>query len=299
MSSNIIDIENKNNSLLLKLHACWKNSPYPSVKVSSYFPAYVEIFGHLVNKKSVFIETGILDGGSLFMWRDWLGPEARIIGIDLNPESIKWREFGFEIFIGDQGDPEFWKKTLKEIGDFDALLDDGGHQSFQQIVTAIEAIKFINKNCVIAVEDTATSFMSDFASHGSFSFLEYAKDSTDILIGRTFDIYRNRFPKKLNVDAVREFENVYKISFYNSIVAFHVNKIFSNKPSVVKNRLTTGSSDYRYQGKNFAFVNWPYLLSKKVVKVSGGKNKLLKFKDLLILLIPKSIKILLKKFLYK
>jgi hypothetical protein len=192
------DIENKNDILLLKLQASWKNSPYPSLKISSYFPAYVEMFGHLVNKKSVFIETGILDGGSLFMWRDWLGPEARIIGIDLNPESVKWREFGFEIFIGDQGDPEFWKKTLKEIGNFDALLDDGGHQSFQQIVTAIEAIKFINKNCVIAVEDTATSFMNDFAAHGNFSFLEYAKDSTDILIGRTFDISRNRFPKKLN-----------------------------------------------------------------------------------------------------
>ena len=293
------DIENKNDRLLLKLYACYKNSPYPSVKISSYFPAYVEMFGHLVNKKSVFIETGILDGGSLFMWRDWLGPEARIIGIDLNPDSIKWRQFGFEIFIGDQGDPEFWKKTLKEIGDFDALLDDGGHQSFQQIVTAIEAIKFINKNCIIAVEDTATSFMNDFAAHGTFSFLEYAKDSTDILIGRTFDISRNRFSKKLNEDVVREFENVYKISFYNSIVAFHINKIFSNKPSVIRNRPASGSSDFRYLGKNFAFVNWPSLYKKKVVKVSGGKNKFSKFKDLLVLLIPENIKILLKKLLHK
>ena len=78
MSSNIIDIENKNNSLLLKLHACWKNSPYPSVKVSSYFPAYVEIFGHLVNKKSVFIETGILDGGSLLCGETGLAPKQEL-----------------------------------------------------------------------------------------------------------------------------------------------------------------------------------------------------------------------------
>ena len=290
----------KKNILLVKLNECWKNSPYPSVKLTSYFSAYVELFGHLVNKKSVFIETGILDGGSLFMWRDWLGPQARIIGIDLNPESIKWRNFGFEIFIGDQGDPEFWKKTFKQIGDFDALLDDGGHQSFQQIVTAIEAIKFINKNCVVAVEDTATSFMNDFAAHGSYNFLEYAKASTDMLVGRTFDIYRNRFPKKINSESIREFDKVYKTSFYNGIVAFHINKIFSNKPLVVRNMPTTGSSDFRYLGKNFAFVNWPSLLSKKkVVKVYGGKNKLSKFKELLILLIPKNFKILIKKLLYR
>ena len=104
-------LKNKD-SLLVKLNECWKNSPYPSVKLSSYFFAYVELFGHLVNKKSVFIETGILDEGSLFIWRDWLGSEARIIGIDLNPESKKWQNFGFDIFIGDQGDPEFWRKTF-------------------------------------------------------------------------------------------------------------------------------------------------------------------------------------------
>ena len=153
----------KNHQESLKLlKNSWKNSPYPSVKISNYFDAYVESFAHLINKKCVFIETGILDGGSLFMWREWLGPEARIIGIDLNPLAKKWEKHGFEIFIGDQGDPRFWKDTFQEIGPFDALLDDGGHQSFQQINTCIEAIKHASRPCVIAIEDTGTSFMKDF-----------------------------------------------------------------------------------------------------------------------------------------
>ena len=38
-----------------------------------------------VNKKIVFVEVGVADGGSLHMWRSYLGKKARIIGIDLNP----------------------------------------------------------------------------------------------------------------------------------------------------------------------------------------------------------------------
>ncbi len=270
------------NFLLQSLEKSWENSPYPSIKITSYFPAYVELFGHLVNKKCVFIETGVLDGGSLFMWREWLGPEARIIGIDLNPEAIKWRNSGFEIFIGDQGDPEFWKTTLTEIGNFDALLDDGGHQSFQQIVTAIEAIKRANNDCVIAVEDTATSFMKDFSAHGSHSFLEYAKDTTDILLGRSFEMYAKRFPNKLNTEVMNEFRNVYSIQFYNGIVAFHVNEKYSQKPKLVKNKPPAGASDFRYQGKNSATVNWPKLTAeKKTVKVHGGETIKSKFKKFL------------------
>jgi hypothetical protein len=277
--------------LLQHLIKSWEDSPYPTFKISSYFPAYVELFGHLVNTNCVFIETGILDGGSLFMWRKWLGPEARIIGIDLNPGAAKWRDSGFEIFIGDQGDPEFWRKTLKEIGDFDALLDDGGHQTFQQIVTAREAIGMAKKNCVVAIEDTACSFMKDFSSHGSFTFLEYSKDATDILTGRSSEMYGKRFPDVLNHMALDEFKTVYSIQFYNSIVAFHVNHDFAKKPELMRNRPPVGSSDFRYEGRDFALVNWPTVFTKnRVIKVDGGETSQVKIANYLKSILPAGIK---------
>jgi hypothetical protein len=285
-------------NLLQHLIKSWEDSPYPSFKISSYFPAYVELFGHLVHTKCVFVETGILDGGSLFMWRNWLGPDARIIGIDLNPKAIKWRESGFEIFIGDQGDPEFWKKTLKEIGEFDALLDDGGHQSFQQIVTAIETIKMASKDCVIAIEDTACSFMKDFSAHGPFTFLEYAKDATDILTGRSSAMYGNRFPNVLNTTVLNDFKNVYSIQFYNSIVAFHLSQNISKKPELVRNHPPVGSSDFRYEGLSSAFVNWPTLFSEnRIVKVCGGPTYQTKILNYLKSLVPARFKTAIKKFL--
>ena len=268
------DLEERKNFLHKSLLKSWQDSPYPTLKITSYFPAYVELFGHLVNHECVFIEAGVLDGGSLFMWRNWLGPKARIIGMDLNPEATKWRQSGFEIFIGDQGDPDFWKTTLREIGKFDALLDDGGHQSFQQIVTAIESIKCANSDCVIAIEDTATSFMKDFSSHGSFSFLEYAKASTDILLGRSFGMYNNRFPSKVNTEVIDEFKNVYSIRFYSGIVAFHLSQRYSETPELVRNRASAGASDFRYQGVSSAAVNWPTLISdNNVVNVLGKDSQ--------------------------
>ncbi|HYN79354.1 MAG TPA: hypothetical protein VES73_16350 [Lamprocystis sp. (in: g-proteobacteria)] len=116
---------------LRDLIAAWEGSPEPTLKITSYFPVYARLFSHLRGRPCVFIETGVLNGGSLFMWRQWLGDQARIIGLDLNPGALKWREAGFEIHIGDQGDPAFWRGLLAEIGAFDVLLDDGGHQSFQ------------------------------------------------------------------------------------------------------------------------------------------------------------------------
>ena len=57
----------------------------------------MNIFSKYRNKEITFIEIGVLNGGSLFMWRDYFGPHARIIGIDLNPE-IKVGKDGFEIY---------------------------------------------------------------------------------------------------------------------------------------------------------------------------------------------------------
>lgn len=250
---------------------CWKSSPYPSIKTSSYFPVYSQVFQHLRGTSCTFVETGILDGGSLFMWRNWLGDKARVVGIDLNPEAKKWEEFGFEIHIGDQGDPNFWRSILPKIGKIDAFLDDGGHQSFQQIVTVSELLRYLNNQCVVAVEDTYTSFMKDFSSHGNHSFLEFAKDATDCLTGRSFSLYPNRFASSVNDNAIRHFEKVFGINFYNGLVVFQVNPEACIPAQIVRNQDKRNATDFRYEGKNSALVEWPNVLRRQEVIVKGAK----------------------------
>jgi hypothetical protein len=257
--------------LIERLVQAYRSSPHPSFKVTNYFPIYAELFGHLVDQPCTFIETGILNGGSLFMWRSWLGPQARIIGIDLNPAAKKWEDHGFEIYIGDQGDPTFWKNNLKNIGHFDAFLDDGGHQSFQQIVTLTEAMNYMKPESLIAIEDTVASHMSDFSDHMSRSFLEYAKDTTDLLSARNSDLWPRQYPKLRNKKIIDYFSNIYSITFYTGIVAFKTNPTFNIKPELVWNKYPEKSEpDLRNQGlAKSANVLWPDPFSQIWVEVNG------------------------------
>ena len=91
-------------------------SPYHSTKHTTYFDVYDKLFFNYRNKKITFVEIGVYGGGSLFMWRNFFGPKARIIGIDLDPNAKKWEKFGFEIFIGNQSSHSFWSKFKKKIG---------------------------------------------------------------------------------------------------------------------------------------------------------------------------------------
>lgn len=257
--------------LLNHLVRSYEASPYPSFKVNNYFPIYVDLFGHLVGTRCVFIETGVLHGGSLFMWRSWLGDQARIIGVDLNPDAAKWRNHGFEIHIGDQGSPIFWSDTFSSIGGFDALLDDGGHQSFQQIVTLAAAIKYGKADSVVVIEDTLTSHMKEFSDHGSHSFLEFAKDSTDILSARNSQVWPGQYPEVRNKALMESYARVHSIEFFTGIVAYKLNAHSSVVPATVWNHQTAAVvTDHRYLGASkSAVVDWPDPFTSTQVTVNG------------------------------
>ena len=117
----------------------------------------------------------------------FFGNKARIIGDELNPEVIKWREFGFEIFIGDQSDPSFWIEFFDEVGDINVLLDDGGHRNVQQIVTVKSSLPHLLDGGIIIVEDTQTSFMK-FESFKKFSFVRYLQGKIHSLYARSDEL---------------------------------------------------------------------------------------------------------------
>ena len=269
-----ITAHSDNDSSLSTLFDSWHRSPAFSLKIDTYFPAYVKLFNHLRGTDCTFIECGVLGGGSLFMWRNWLGENARIIGVDLNPEALKWQTHGFEIFIGDQGDPIFWEKLFKSVGTFDALLDDGGHQSFQQIVTLNSALTAAKRDCVIAIEDTATSYFHDFKKHGKSNFLSYAKSSTDLLLRKILNISPSRVSKIQEPKELEIFQKVHSVEFFAGIVAF---KVVANMPTtsnLIKNMDSTDITDFRYRGKKSVRILWPMLFKRKAITVRGGATLL-------------------------
>lgn len=199
-------------------HAAYLASPYRSIKHSTYFEAYDALFARYRGQPITFVEIGVLGGGSLFMWREFFGPQARIVGIDLNPVARKWEADGFEILVGSQSDPAFWRDALARIGEIDVVLDDGGHTYEQQIVTAECLLDAIRDGGMLVVEDTHTSYMKGFGAPGR-SFMQYVYQMADRI---------NRRFARLDGPAERR---VWSIRLFESIVAFEVNRAASHRPS--------------------------------------------------------------------
>ena len=217
------------------------NSPHPIDKHQNYFAIYDLLLSSYQNKQITFVEVGILDGGSLFMWRDFFGPEARIIGVDLNPAATKWVSHGFEIFIGDQGQDSFWKSFYLQVGKIDVLLDDGGHTNNQQITTVINSIPAIKDGGLILIEDTHASYVREFGNPSKSSFQEFCKKGTDAIQSRSPDV---------RIRGTVFSRTVWSIGFFESISAFYIDRNSCLENSGVSNFNTSlqaeREKDFRY-----------------------------------------------------
>lgn len=170
------------------------------------------------------------------MWREFFGPKARIIGVDLNPNAKKWEAHGFEIFIGSQSDEGFWNDFLKAIGEIDVVLDDGGHTYLQQIVSTEMLLPHIKDGGMLVVEDTHTSYMKRFGPR-RYSFANYVKNM--------FDKINYRFSE---FETKKSETRVWSVQCFESIVAFHVNRKATNVKSVSTSNdgIDDSAVDYRY-----------------------------------------------------
>lgn len=239
----------KNNLILyenLDIYKSYKKSKYLSIKHSSYFQTYEDILSKYRNRSIIFVEIGVLNGGSLFMWRDYFGPLARIIGVDFNPDAKRWEEHGFEIFIGDQSSENFWEFFFGKVGNVDIVLDDGGHTNIQQVVSSLSCIPNINDGGVMIVEDTHASYLRDFGNPSKYSFISFFKGAIDSI--------NSRFP------AIRFSNNhvsraVYSVAAYESIVAFFIDrKRCFISDQTTNDGLSVESHDFRYHGTRLDFL---------------------------------------------
>lgn len=225
---------------------CYERSPYLSLKHTSYFQVYDELLARWRGRTFTFVEIGVLNGGSLFMWRDYFGPQARIIGVDFNPGARRWESEGFEIHIGDQSDPAFWERFFAAVGAVDVILDDGGHTNEQQIVTTLRGVPQVRDGGMLIVEDTHASYMKALGNPSPYSFMNYAK--------RLVDGVNGRFPG-LDIPAHPLAGAVYSIGFYESIVCFHVDRrrCFVSAPTTNRGA-SLGAEDFRHRDSRFGAV---------------------------------------------
>ena len=122
-------------------------------KWKHYFDIYDRHFSRFRGREVHILEIGIYSGGSLEMWREYFGPKARIYGVDIEPACKAYEDGSIKVFIGDQADRGFWRQFKKDVPELDIVIDDGGHQSEQQIATFEELLPHLRAGGVYLCED--------------------------------------------------------------------------------------------------------------------------------------------------
>ena len=218
------------------------------LKWKHYFPIYERHFSRFVNTDVVFVEIGVGDGGSLQMWKRYLGPHARIIGIDIEPRCTELAEDQIEIRIGNQSDPEFLASIVNEFGSPDVVIDDGSHVMSHINATFAFLYPKVGRNGIYLVEDLHTAYWEEYEGGlgRKDSFIETCKGLID----------------ELNADHARdaiaptEFtRSTLSMHIYDSVVVFEKGRHTAKKLLHIGTRAAESAAEH--QEDTMAKNTWP------------------------------------------
>lgn len=225
-------------------------------KWTHYFEVYHCYFQKFMGTGCVVLEIGVSQGGSLQMWKHYFGENAKIYGLDIQPECKQFEEDQIEIFIGSQSDRDFLRELKSRIPKIDILIDDGGHRMDQQIIAFKELFGHISENGIYLCEDTHTSYWPEYGGgwRKNGTFMEYAKNLADEL---------NAFNDLENPERATEFTtSVRAIHFYDGMVVIEKG---IRKPTLAVRT-----------GEGSVYNNHPYTQTDQEIfliklKILGGK----------------------------
>jgi cephalosporin hydroxylase len=104
-------------------------------KWDGYLDVYQKHFAKYVGTKVRILEIGVSHGGSLQLWKEYFGENARITGIDIDNRCADYAEQAIDVVIADQSDEAQMEEVAQQFGPFDIVIDDGSHVKEHQIAS--------------------------------------------------------------------------------------------------------------------------------------------------------------------
>lgn len=193
-----------------------------------YLEIYERYLSKFRNAPVTFLEIGVQAGGSLKLMKQYLGHEAKIIGIDVDPTCKELESTEFTIHIGSQDNKDFLQAVCDQHKKFNIIIDDGGHLVSQQIISFETLWPFLEYGGVYLIEDLHCSQYWKTHGAGEKTFLDYAYSMANRLSKWHED--RSLFHDRYSVPPERRSEQgpkiddfatkeIWAISYYDSIIA--------------------------------------------------------------------------------
>ena len=162
-----------------------------------YIPLYDRYFSPFRGRNIRLLEIGVLDGGSLQMWRNYFGDDAIIFGIDIDSKCEKYNGLAGQVRIGSQDDKKFLESVIEEMGGIDIVLDDGSHHMDHIPASLKYLFPHLNESGIYMIEDLHTAYWRRFGGgyRSKKNFFRFIMDLVD-------DIHHWYHKKGLNQSAI-------------------------------------------------------------------------------------------------
>ncbi len=182
-------------------------------KWKHYFPIYETHFRRYINRPVRVIEIGCGEGGSLQMWKRYFGPNAMILGIDIESACAAFEEDQISVRIGDQADAQFLRNVIASFGTPDIIIDDGSHVMSHVVASFRCLYPLLSETGVYLVEDMHTAYWDEYGGglRRDGTFIELSKALIDEL---NADHSRGVLPP---TEFTRSTQSIH---FYDSVVVF-------------------------------------------------------------------------------
>ena len=154
-----------------------------------FFDIYERHFAPFRRTDVRLLEIGVSHGGSLQMWRSYLGRRATIVGVDIEPRVADLAGAGIDVHVGSQSDPAFLSGLVERYGGFDIVIDDGSHWFRDQSVSLDVLWPALSEGGVYLVEDVHRSYLPSYAGGRGVAdtFIGSIKERIDDLHGYWID----------------------------------------------------------------------------------------------------------------
>lgn len=155
-----------------------------SSQAHGYTATYEKYFAPLREKSIKFLEIGFWRGYSAHMWEDYFS-NAQLFFIDINKDALSYlKNFTrSNLFIVNQEDPIALMNFIQMVGgDFDIIIDDGGHTMNQQITSFKTLFPFLKRGGIYVIEDLHTSYRfgpNSLVTEGQETTVEFLQNLVD------------------------------------------------------------------------------------------------------------------------
>ena len=124
----------------------------------NYMHRYEYLFSPIREEVEYFLEIGVYGGCSLRVWEEYF-PNAKILGLDINPTAKVFETDRIKIFIGSQDDPDTLDAVIEECGGkLNAVIDDGSHLVEHMISSFEYLFPSVTEKGHYIIEDTSTTY---------------------------------------------------------------------------------------------------------------------------------------------